>query len=431
MNLNKEQPRHEHRTLNFPPGFLWGSSTSAHQVEGNNKNNDWWAWEQATGHITDGSTSGATSGHYERYKEDFKLAKDNHQNAHRLSIEWSRIEPKEGEWDRKEIEHYREVLMDLKEKGFTVMLTLHHFTLPKWISDKGGWERRSTVRAFVHFVEYVAKELGQYVDLWVTINEPNVYTSQSYIEGLWPPGKKNIFKSLLVFLNLTRAHRASYLVLHRLLDNKTKQVEVGIAKNAISFEPYRRHTFIDMFFVRLVDWFWNHLFFNRTKRYHDFIGINYYFHYRVKFVPKISKQLFFEVHNENREVSDVGWETFPPGIFQVIQDLASYKKPIYITENGIAAVNDDKRIRFIVGHLKEVYHAIESGVDVRGYFHWSLLDNFEWEKGFEPRFGLVEVDYETMARIPRPSLKVYGEIAKNNAINHDTLRFLGHGAEVR
>lgn len=424
--IPKPEDTHEHPILKFPPGFLWGSSTSAHQVEGGNTKNDWYVWEHDSKHIADDSKSGQASGHYSRFAEDFTLARKNHQNAHRLGIEWSRLEPKEGEWDQAAVDHYRQVFKELKSQLFTVCLTLYHFTLPQWVADQGGWENRNTVRYFERFVERVAREFGDLVDIWVTINEPMIYLTQSYVYGVWPPGKKSLWRAFRVFRNLCLAHRVAYRILHRNLDRRDRTAAVGIAKNVISFEPYRRHSWGDSLFVRFADNLWNHAFFQWTSRFHDFIGVNYYFHYRVAFVPADFRHLFFQVRNENREVSDVGWEVYPPGMFQVLQDMAVYKKPIYITENGIAVTNDDKRIRFIVGHIKEVYHAIQTGVDVRGYFHWSLLDNFEWEKGFGPRFGLVEVDYETMERRSRKSLEIYGEIAKENGIKHDLMRFLGH-----
>ncbi|MDP3985296.1 MAG: family 1 glycosylhydrolase, partial [bacterium] len=300
-------------------------------------------------------------------------------------------------------------------------------TLPQWVADQGGWEKASTVRHFERFAKKMAEEYAGYVDQWITINEPMIYLSQAYLSGAWPPGRKSVPATIRAFRNLCRAHRQAYQVIHSVAPVVSgKPASVGIAKNVISFDPYRKHARRDVWFVRLADWLWNHLFFSRTRNTHDFIGINYYFHYRVAFVPSEYHHFFFQVRNENREVSDVGWEVYPSGIFAAIQDMAIYKKPIYITENGIASTNDDKRIRFLVSHLKEVYHAIQSGIDVRGYFHWSLLDNFEWEKGFGPRFGLIEVDYDTMERKPRRSAGVYGSIAQQNGISHELLRFLGH-----
>lgn len=418
---------HEHPVLKFPPGFLWGTSISSHQVEGGNDKNDWWQWEKEPKHIADGSVSGRATDHWNRWQGDFEAAKNMRMNAERLSIEWSRIEPEEGKWDETAIAHYRDQLQYLKSRYFSVMLTLYHFTLPTWVTAQGGWENPKTLRAWRRFVAKIAGEYASLVDFWVTINEPMIYLTQSYVYGVWPPGKKSIWRALRVLGRLCAAHRIAYRTIHSIADQKIgNKTSVGIAQNVISFDPYRKHSWGDVTFVKFADWLWNHSFFSFTRGTHDFIGINYYFHYRVAFVPRDFGHFFFQVRNENREVSDVGWEVFPPGIFSVVQDMAMYGRPIYITENGIASTNDDKRVRFLVAHLKELYHAIQSGVDVRGYFHWSLLDNFEWEKGYGPRFGLIEVNFETMERRPRRSAQVFAEISKENGISHDLLRFLGH-----
>ncbi len=420
---------HEHPLLKFPPGFLWGTAISSHQVEGGNDKNDWWEWEKGPGRIADGSRSGQATDHWNRWPEDFDAARKMRMNAQRLSIEWSRIEPEEGKWDEEAIAHYRDMLKTLKSPPhlFTVMVTLFHFTLPAWIAKRGGWENRKTVFYFERFVRKMATEYASLVDLWVTVNEPMIYLTQAYVYGVWPPGAKSLWRSLRVFRRLSAAHRRAYVAIHEVVRQKIgRNTMVGIAQNVISFDPYRKHAWGDVTFVKLADWVWNHTFFTFTRWAHDFIGVNYYFHYRVAFVPRDYSHFFFQVRNENREVSDVGWEVYPPGIFAAIQDMAAYGKPIYVTENGIASVNDDKRVRFLVAHVKEVYHAIQSGVPVKGYFHWSLIDNFEWEKGFGPRFGLVEVDYETFERRPRRSTQVYAEIAGTNGIAHDLLRFLGH-----
>lgn len=415
-----------HSVFKFPPGFLWGTSTSAHQVEGNNNKNDWWQWEKVPGHIADGSQSGLAIDQFNRYRDDFCLARQMSMNAQRISIEWSRIEPQEGVWDEKAIIYYRNVLITLKEQFFSVMVTLFHFTLPQWVAAQGGWENPKTVSQFERFVRKVVATYAPSVDFWITINEPMVFITQSYLYGIWPPGVKSLWRAAKVFWRLASAHRRAYRAIHEIMDSGSSLSKVGIAKNVISFDPYRKHLFIDVWFVRAADWLWNHSFFSQTRGNHDFVGINYYFHYRVAFTLCDYQHLFFRVRNENREVSDVGWEVYPSGIFVAIQNMSRYRKPIYVTENGIASVNDDKRIRFLVAHLKEVYCAIQSGVDVRGYFYWSLLDNFEWEKGFGPRFGLIGVNQKTMERIPKPSFNVYAKIAQTNGITHDLLRFLGH-----
>lgn len=419
----KEKIIHEHQSLNFPPGFLWGAATSAHQVEGNNQHNDWWRWEHQK---RNRERSGLAADHYHRYQQDFDLAKQLGQNAHRISIEWSRLEPHEGEWDPHELEHYKNVLADLKAKGFKVFLTLNHFTLPVWLADMDGWENRRSIYYFERYVRLVVEKFAPYVDVWVTINEPMIYATQSYILGKWPPEKKSLWAAHRVVRNLARAHKRAYKVIHELLDQKGDRPQVGIANSLISYYVYRKHSFIDFLYFKISDFVWNHSFYFLTKGTHDYLGINYYIHQRIKRDRGRLFQFFFDVRSENRELSDLGWEIYPQGLFDILQDMNEYRLPIYITENGIATLNDDKRARFLVSYLKEVYHAIQSGIDIRGYFYWSLIDNFEWEKGFSPRFGLVHIDYDTMKRQIKPSATVYQRICLENSINHDLLRFIGH-----
>jgi beta-glucosidase len=418
---------HIHETRKFPDGFLWGTALSSHQAEGGNDKNDWWDWEQQPGRILDGVRSGRACDHYNRYEEDFDIAKSLNTNAHRLSIEWSRIEPVEGQWNRAEVEHYRKVLTALRKRGMTSMVTCWHFTLPRWFAAKGGWEATDAIRTFRRYVEFLAKELGDLVDIWCTINEPNVFLGQAYGIGVWPPGVKSQLRSIHVFSKMCRAHRAAYKAIHRTLDREDRKAMVGIAQNVITFEPYRKYNILDNLFIFFADKFFNRQFFIWTPGLHDYIGINYYFHYRVQSRPSKASSLFFEVHTENRETSDVGWEVNPPGIFEAVMSMRRYGKPIYITENGMANGDDGKRPRVLIATLKELYHAIKAGADVRGYFHWSLLDNYEWEKAFAPRFGLVAVDYHTLKRTPRRSAWVYAEICKENGIPHSLLKFLGHG----
>ncbi|MFH1047162.1 MAG: glycoside hydrolase family 1 protein [Patescibacteria group bacterium] len=417
---------HIHETRKFPDGFLWGAATSSHQVEGGNDRNDWWRWEQQ-GRVMDQQVSGLACDHYCRYEEDFDLAAAMGNNAHRLSIEWSRIEPVEGQFDMREVLHYRRVLEALQLRGLKSMVTLWHFTLPTWFTDQGGWLNPQALQQFERYVKFIAGELGDLVDLWNTINEPMIYLGQAYATGAWPPGTRSNWKFFRGFVRLVKAHKLAYRALHRALDTDSQKAQVGIAKNVVTYEPYRRYSEIDAVFIRLMDRLFNHQFFVWTRGHHDFIGINYYFHYRVKTRPTKATNFFFEVHTENREVSDLGWEVHPPGIFEALMSFSRYKLPIYISENGIASADDGKRPRFLVSMLKEVYHAIKAGADVRGYFHWSLLDNFEWEKGFAGRFGLIAVDFATQKRTPRRSYFVYQDICRENGLHHDLLRFVGHG----
>ena len=398
----------------FPKNFYWGSATSNYQVEGGN-HNDWSEWEKENaerlaketekkfGHLQNWSEikkeaqnpqnyiSGRACDHYNRYEEDFDIAKSLEHSAHRFSIEWSRIEPEEGKFNEREIEHYRKVIKALRGRGIEPFITLWHWPIPIWLRDKGGWENKKVIDYFSRYAEKIVSSLKDDVKFWITINEPEIYANNSYLKGVWPPQEKSLFSYLRVVKNLIKVHRKVYRIIKTINPNS----QLGIAKNNIYFEGWQ---------LFLINWWWNFYFLNQIKNYQDFIGLNYYFHRRF-------------LKNKNEIISDLGWEIYPEGIYYVLKDLKRYNKPIYITENGVADAKDKKREKFIKEHLRYVYKAIQEGVDVRGYFYWSLLDNFEWDKGFWPRFGLVEVDYKTGERKIRPSAYEYAEIIKENALN--------------
>jgi beta-glucosidase len=382
--------------LTFPKGFLWGSSISSYQTEGGIDNCDWSYFFPA----------GKACDHYNRYEDDFDLVKRLNQNAFRFSLEWSRIEPKEGEFDQKEIDHYKKVLISLRERGIVPFVTLNHWTLPLWFVKKGGWLNPKSPDYFSEYVKRTIEELGRYSNFWITLNEPLVYTGNSYLKGEWPPQKKSFLKSILVTKRLIRAHNKSYSI----IKNSDSDNQVSISKHNIFFDPYKGRTF-NGFLAGISDYLWNDYFLGKTKDCMDFIGLNYYFRRGIKL-----NWLKKEKKKKEEIITDLGWEVYPEGIYKVLKDASFFKKPIYITENGLADAEDKNRKKFIKDHLKWIHRAIEEGVDVRGYFHWSLMDNLEWDKGFWPRFGLVEIDYDTMARIPRPSAFYYADICKKNKI---------------
>ncbi len=412
------------KKLKFPSGFLWGTATSAHQVEGNNTNSDWWFWEQQNkGKILNVleekfknqkfEASDKCCDHYNKYKQDFDLLKKMHNNAHRLSIEWARIEPKQGQWDLDQLEHYKKVLRELKKNKISVMLTLNHFTLPSWLAQKGGWTNWQSPRYFKKYVEFITKNLGDFVDFWITINEPEIYADMSYLKGYWPPQEKSIKLAAKVYWNMSRAHKKAYKVIHKNL----VQPKVGISMNVMSFAAYKKHRLIELLYVHAADRLINHSFYDLTQKHHDFLGINYYFRVRLKKEKGSLKPVVEEVTEQERELSDMGWMIYPHGIFDVLMDFKDFNLPIYITENGIATTDDAKRSKFLIDHLTEIHHAISAGCDVRGYFHWSLLDNFEWDKAFGPKFGLVDVNFKTLERTPKPSFDTYKEICKENGLS--------------
>ncbi len=416
------------KNLKFPEGFLWGAATSAHQVEGGNRN-DWTEWEKKNAErLADEAEtkwqarktgqpsskfpemneaqnyiSGKACDHYNRYEEDFDIAKSLNLNAFRISIEWSRIEPEEGKFDEQEIEHYRQVLEAIRTRGMEPFVTLWHWTLPLWLSDIGGISNKKFPFYFERFSKKVAKEYHGVVNYWLTMSEPTALIGMGYLSGIWPPQKKNPLLALQVFKNLGRAHNAASKVIHQI----SSSAQVGFVNILNYFDPFKKKSYLDKLSVIVADYFSNKKFFNLTKN-NDFLAVDYYFHHRLGFPAKKS--------HARKNITDMGWEIYPEGIYHVLKDLKKYNLPIYITENGLADADDKKREKFIRDHLCWVYKAISEGADVRGYFYWSLLDNFEWDKGFWPRFGLVEMDYKTMGRKIRPSAREYAKICKNNSL---------------
>lgn len=380
--------------------FLFGAATSAHQVEGSNVHSDWWEWEKKTPGI---ERSGQAVDHYHRFREDFALARALGHTAHRLSIEWSRIEPAPGMFNRNEIQHYREVLQELRRQHLVSFVTLWHFTSPQWFMKRGGWLAGDAPELFGRYVNVIAEELGDLIDFWVTVNEPMVYATMSYWRKRWPPQHRSIRGLTKTVAQLARAHGVAYRKIHRLYP----AAQVGMAKHLIAYVPDQEQQLDDRLFAGLENWWFNRRWFALTGNTHDFIGVNYYFtrKLRVHVFPPSMREVDWPGPK-----SDIGWAIRPEGLTHVLLEMKRYNKPIYITENGLADADDSKRSDFIRAHLRAVEKAQAQGADVRGYLHWSLLDNFEWDLGFKPRFGLVEVDYETLTRKPRPSAYVYKAI---------------------
>ena len=397
--------------LKFPPGFLWGASTASHQVEGGTHNN-WSDWETSPrrlaqlkkdGLITrygkDNFISGVAADHYYRYEGDFRLAKKLGHTATRISIEWSRIEPREGHFDTKAIHHYKSVISSIRNNGMEPFVTLWHWTVPLWFRDKGEFQNKKNAVYFARFAERIASELAD-VTFWITLNEPDVYTMHGYLDGTWPPQEKSLIKTLTVYRNLIYAHRLGY----EKIKKANQAARVGIAKHNIYFEAYKGRLW-NVLLKKAMDWGWNCYFLNQLSGAQDFIGLNQYFHNRINGRTN---------QNENLKISDMGWELYPEAVYYALRDLRKYRVPIYITENGLADGEDRQRLWFIKETLKNVHRAISEGIDVRGYLHWSLMDNFEWDKGFWPRFGLIAIDYATQKRTPRPSALAYREFCQDN-----------------
>lgn len=419
------------RDFTFPPGFRWGTATSSHQVEGHNVHNDWWAWEQQPGRIKGGDRSGAACRWWTAAEADFDRAAALHQNAHRLSIEWSRIEPAPGRWDGAALDRYREMAAALRARGIEPMVTLHHFTNPLWFAEQGGWERPDAPERFARYVEYVVPALREHVPIWCTLNEPVGWAVSAYAAGRWPPGRRSLTAAVRALGNLVRAHAAAYRAIHRLQPGAL----VGIAHYFRLFDPADPGSGLDRLVAGAQDRFVNAAFLDALTAGRvralpwiadvpdaagtlDFIGVNYYTRDLVAFDLSVPQRLFGRnFSNPGAPQSDGGYgEIYPEGLGRVLRRAAGYRRPLYVTENGLPDADDDQRAAFIVAHLREVHNAIAEGVDVRGYYHWSLVDNFEWAEGWSLRFGLIAVDPLTQERRTRPSAGLYAEICRRSAL---------------
>jgi beta-glucosidase len=400
----------------FPKGFLWGAATSAFQVEGGISGMD---WEKAA---QEGKVPliGRAADHYNRYEDDFDIAKQLGHTAHRFSIEWARIEPREGVFDEQELEHYRNVLRALHARGITPFITLWHFTLPLWFSETGGFERQDAPEIFARYCARVVSGLGDFCTFYSTINEPNVYAAHGWLYGAWPPfkraklfgfefgkndgtshsdmsGFKNIITYLRVVQNLIRAHNRAYDAIKKVRPD----VDVSIVKHVRFFEANKNP--VNRILARVAAYTQSGYFMNRVYRHCDSIGLNYYRH--TKFGD-----------TRTYEKTDMGWDIAPEHIYGALTYLWRYKKPIYISEAGIADARDVHRAAYIRDQVRGTWHAIQDGVDVRAHLYWSLLDNYELALGYEKRFGLVEINYDTLERRIRPSAYIYKEICETNSV---------------
>ena len=434
-------------TMYFPPDFKWGAATAAHQVEGNNTNNDWWAWEQGDGHVSRGQKSGLAADWWgDGFERDLDFAAQMGHTGHRLSIEWSRIEPQEGAWDTAAIDRYRYMLSALRRRGIEPMVTLHHFSNPLWVAERAGWETNAIVPWFERYVGKAVDSLKDLCDLWVTINEPNVYALAGYVPvssdmaeyeapaGSFPPGKASLQMAFTVVENMLRGHAAAYQTIHQLQAN----ARVGIAHNMRVFDPARSGSLLDRFCAANRDQVFNQVVLSGvlTGRYDrplgvphwirglkntlDFIGLNYYSRDLVRFDRSQPATALFgrNTINPGAQMSDGNYgELYPQGLFRMLKRLERTRKPIFITENGLPDADDDQRPGYLLTHLREVWRAINQNIPVMGYYHWSLVDNFEWAEAWNLRFGLVKLNVETQERSLRRSGELYGEICRRGVID--------------
>jgi beta-glucosidase len=428
--------------LRFPEGFLWGTASSSYQCEGGNTNSQWYRWEQQ-GRILTGEQCGEACNWWEDAEHDFMLAEQMENNALRLSLEWSRIEPAEGQWDSSAIDRYREMLRNLHSRHLKPIVTLHHFTIPIWFAERGGFANEINIQLFVRYAKYVVENLRDLCDFWITINEPNIYATLGYLRGAHPPGDHDFVRSMRVLRNLLQAHVEAFFSIRDL----QPWAEIGYCLHYRLFDPANELSPLDRSAASLQDsiFNWEVLQAAETGSFsapfrlmlapiphasgsRDFHGVNYYTREMVRFDPALPTELFGRRFVRPDSVCmDPGQginfgEIYPYGLYRVLKSVYQRtrgNKPLYITENGFSDALDDRRPLAILKHLAMVHRAIHEGIPVRGYLYWSLVDNFEWAEGWGVRFGLIEVDPQTQDRIPRSSASMFGEICRANAITEE------------
>jgi beta-glucosidase len=427
-------------TLRFPDGFRWGVATSAFQCEGAvGKPSSTWARWEALGHVRAGNRSGSACDWWQNAERDFDLARTLGVNALRLSVDWARVEPVIGRFDDTALARYREMIAGLRSREIEPMICLHHFDQPVWLEDMGGFENPAAVALFVRFARRVAEAVGDLCREWLTFNEPNVYATVGYVIGDFPPGRRgDTLAALRVQRNMARAHAQVYRVLHELVPGAF----VSWAQHVISFAPQRPGHAADRWAATLSDRMFNRPFVELVRDGRtagppglrivvpeargtcDFLGINIYGRRRVRFSPREWRAAFNrpappppDALRGDPGAEEKFGEPFPQGIAALGEWLEQLDKPLVITESGYADALDRVRPWVIAEALRQLHLLIGRGLDVRGYYHWTLTDNFEWDSGWDLRFGLFELDPATQEREPRSSAALYSAIARANALD--------------
>lgn len=418
-------------TSTFPPNFWWGCATSSHQVEGDN-NNDWTRWETRVGAIADGTRSGPAARWWSGAAEDdLDVAASWGHNATRMSVEWSRLEPEPGHFDEAAFERYAAILRHAGERGLSRLVTLNHFTLPNWIADHGAWLSPDIIPAIARFSRACATRLGGEVDRWATLNEPSLVALMGYAEHRWPPGLRDPRAFGPALTNMLRAHVA----MTRAVKDVRPDAAVGLVLNMPVFDAARSNL-ADRGLAWLQDQAVSGVVLRALETGRmwppigvgqrveglvgsvDWLGLNYYGRYEVRLSAGAYGQAFgAHVQPESVRLGDTDWgQPYPEGLLRGLRRLAPFGVPLLVTENGMHTDDDERRARYLRSHIAAAGDALAEGLDLRGYFHWSLVDNFEWAEGWRPRFGLLALDLETGKRTPRPSAEVFARICRNNGI---------------
>jgi beta-glucosidase len=446
----------------YPSGFLWGAAFSAHQTEGavdGGENGDWYKFEHPTpphsSPIYNSDTADVAVDHWNRYEEDLQAAKALGLNTLRTSLAWEKIEPKKGLFNESAMAHYRDEFKRMNQLGIRPMICLNHFTAPNWFEDEGGWTSANSPFEFLEYAKYVVNQLGSYTDLWITFNEPMIMVEQGYLKGETPPLKTGLKNAFEAAFNTARAHRMVVNYIHQVQglprnrSNKSPMGGVGLAYAFQVFDPANPKLKEDIQAAQnltdLSNWDWlrgaetGHLIFTLSVPgkpdqvyqrdlpvtdlppnpgpVYDWLGVNYYQRYLIAYNP--NSPIPFQWITPPGPVTDNGWSIYPEGLERILRDVSKrFSYPMIVTENGLADENDSKRPQFIRDHLQSLDKGVfgsASGpaLDVRGYYHWSLMDNFEWLSGYRYKFGLFEIDFKNnLKRNPRPSAWVYRDEIK-------------------
>ncbi len=387
----------------FPDGFVWGTATSAHQIEGGNVNSDWWGFEHDPANGC-AESSGDACDSWHRWPEDVALVAAMGLSAYRFSIEWCRIEPAEGEFSLAALDHYRRQCAALRGRGIEPVVTFHHFTIPRWLAARGGWEAPDVADAFGRYVERASAHLGDLVGRACTLNEPNVLGVMGYTVGTFPPGvHDDLERHLAVNANAVAAHRRAAEVLRA----GPGDFPVGLTLSMAEFQAVGGGDAEVV--VQAAEDILERPFLEAARE-DDYVGVQAYTRTRMGPLGQLDPE-------PGVPLTQMGYEVWPHAVEHCVRRAAAVSGvPVLVTESGIATEDDAERIAYLSAALAGVARCLDDGLDVRGYFVWSLLDNFEWNDGFRPLLGLHAVDRRTFERRPKPSAQWFAAVAAANAL---------------
>jgi len=418
----------------FPPDFLWGTSQSGHQIEGGNFASDWWRWEQRSGRIADDTTSKVAADFLHRHPADVARARDFGHNAFLFSVEWSRIEPDPGDYDPQALAYYRDLVDGLVSAGLEPVCILHHVTAPHWFVERYGWHHPNAIARFMSFAERIVAELASACRWWVPIREPMHRISMAHIDRCWPRTPPTLNKARRGLVNQARAHAAAYRSIHE----ARPDARVGGIVHARRFEPLDENSPWDTRTALREQWRCNRVWLDalttgawpltlrvdsRVRNTLDFIGISFYGRETLRFAPTRPRALFVRTCGEDgSRLDSPAYRPDPGGLVQVLREISAYGLPVIVAANGLAAEDDRKRCAYLVDIARDLQSALEQGIDLHGYFHRSLLDGFEWHRGYTERWGLFHVDRNTLSRTPNASAFLFKELCTTGTISHGAVR---------